>query len=91
MVGPPQATRLPGDVVKLSLGIFGMFRVLPLRFGFRPYTVDVLDIVVNTPALVLGCVGNHYVIGLAEQYFRVELLALANGTPGHLFTPPPSL
>jgi hypothetical protein len=51
--------------------------------------VDVNYIVVNTPALVLRCVGHHDVVGLAQQDFRVELLALADGASHHLFTPPP--
>ena len=53
-MGPPQAARLPGDVVKLSLRVFGLSRFLLIRFGFGSYTVDVLYVVVDTTALVLG-------------------------------------
>src|SRR5215207_8900277 len=60
-----------------------------LRFSLRPNTVDILYIVVNTPTLVLGSVGDHDVVGVAEQDFRVELLALANGAVNHLLAPPP--
>src|SRR5829696_6445389 len=91
MLGPPQAIRLSGEVVKLSLRVFGLSRFLLIRFGFGPYTVDVLYVVVDTTALVLGGVGNHDVVGLAEQHFRVELLALANGAAHHLLAPPPGL
>jgi hypothetical protein len=52
---------------------------LLLQFGFRTFTVDVIYIVVNTPALALRGVGHHDVVGLAQQDFRVELLALADG------------
>jgi hypothetical protein len=60
-----------------------------LRFGFRPCTVDVLYVVVNTTAFVFGSVGHHDVIGLAQQDFRVELLALTDGAADHLLTPAP--
>ena len=91
MVGPPPAIRLPGEVVKLSLRVFGLSRFLLLRFGFGPYTVDVLYVVIDTTALVLGGVGNHDVVGLAEQDFRVEQLALTDGAAYHLLTPAPRL
>src|ERR671921_737071 len=62
-----------------------------LRFGFRTYTVDIIYVVVNTPAVVLGGVSHHDVVGLAQQDLRVEFLALADGASYHLLAPPPGL
>ena len=81
----------PGDVPKILIRVFGLFRFLPLRFSFRPYAVDVLDVVINTPTLVLRCVGDHDMVGVSKQDLRVELFALANGASCHLLTPTPRL
>ena len=89
--GPPQAVRLPGDLLEILLRVFGLLRSLPLRFGAGPYTLDVLYVVVDATSLMLWGVGHHDVVGLPEKDFRVELLALADGASHPLFTPPPGL